>query len=234
MPETVKPKQIPTPLEKHGHVRVDDYYWLRERDNPEVIAYLNAENEYSKNEMAHATVSEERLFSEIIGRFKQTDMSVPYKRDDYFYYTRYEDGKEYPIYARKRGALHEPEEIMLDANALAEGHEFFSIGGWVVSSGQDLLAYSVDTQGRRIFTTFFKNLKSGEMLRDSLAGVTENLTWANDNQTLFYARQDPVTLRAYQIYRHVVGSDPANDEIVFEERDEAFVTYVFKTKAKNF
>jgi len=161
-------------------------------------------------------------------------MSVPYKRDDYFYYTRYEDGKEYPIYARKRGSLDQPEEIMLDTNALAEGHEFFSIGGWAVSSGQDLLAYTVDTQGRRIYTTYFKNLESSEMLPDTLAEVTENLTWANDNQTLFYARQDPVTLRAYQIYRHRMGSDPATDEIVFEERDETFVTYVFKTKTKKF
>src|SRR5438876_1500807 len=148
-------KRIPTRLEKDGHVRVDDYYWLRERDNPEVIAYLNSENKHAQKEMAHAGVFEEKLFSEIKGRFKQTDMSVPYKRDDYFYYTRYEDGKEYPIYARKRGSLDQPEEIMLDTNALAEGHEFFSIGGWAVSSGQDLLAYTVDTQGRRIYTTYF-------------------------------------------------------------------------------
>jgi oligopeptidase B len=227
-------KRIPTRLEKDGHVRVDDYYWLRERDNPEVIAYLSSENEYAEKEMAHARVFEGKLFSEIKGRFKPTDMSVPYKRDDYFYYTRYEDGKEYPIYARKRGSLHQPEEIMLDTNALAEGHEFFSIGGWAVSSGQDLLAYTVDTKGRRIYRTYFKDLDSGEMLPDTLAEVTENLTWANDNQTLFYARQDPVTLRAYQIYRHLMGSDPATDEIVFEERDETFVTYVFKTKTKTF
>src|SRR5712692_3243204 len=119
-------KRIPTRLEKHGHVRDDDYYWLRERDNPDVIAYLNAENEYAEKQMAHTKAFEERLFEEIKGRFKQTDMSVPYKRDDYYYYTRYEQGKEYPIYARKRDALDRPEEIMLDVNALAEGHEFFS------------------------------------------------------------------------------------------------------------
>ena len=132
------PKKIPTKLEKHGHVRVDDYYWLRERDDPEVIKYLNDENEYAAKAMAHTRDFEERLFEEIKGRFKQTDMSVPYKRDDYFYYTRYEEGKEYPIYGRKRGSLDQPEEIMLDANALAEGHEFFSIGGSAVSSGQDI------------------------------------------------------------------------------------------------
>ena len=227
-------KRIPTQLEKHGRVRLDDYYWLRERDNPEVIAYLNAENAYAEKEMAHTKGFEEKLFEEIKARFKQTDMSVPYKRDDYFYYTRYEEGKEYPIYARKRGLLEQPEEIMLDVNVLAQGHEFFSVGGSAVSSGQDILAYAVDTQGRRVHTTYFKNLKSGETLPDVLTEVTENLTWANDNETLFYARQDATTLRAYQIWRHVLGTDPSHDQLVFQEDDETFVTYVFKTKTKKY
>jgi oligopeptidase B len=227
-------KRIPTQLEKHGRVRLDDYYWLRERDNPEVIAYLNAENAYAEKEMAHTKGFEEKLFEEIKARFKQTDMSVPYKRDDYFYYTRYEEGKEYPIYARKRGSLEQPEEIMLDVNVLAQGHEFFSVGGSAVSSGQDILAYAVDTQGRRVHTTYFKNLKSGETLPDVLTEVTENLTWANDNKTLFYARQDATTLRAYQIWRHVLGTDPSHDQLVFQEDDETFVTYVFKTKTKKY
>jgi len=227
-------KRIPTRLETHGRVRLDDYYWLRERDNPEVIAYLNAENEYAEKQMAHTKAFEEKLFEEIKARFKQTDMSVPYKRDDYFYYTRYEEGKEYPIYARKRGSLEQTEEIMLDVNVLAQGHEFFSVGGSAVSSGQDILAYAVDTQGRRIHTTYFKNLKSGETLTDILTEVTENLTWANDNKTLFYARQDATTLRAYQIWRHVLGTDPSQDRLVFQEDDETFVTYVFKTKTKKY
>ena len=227
-------RQIPTRLEKHGCVRLDDYYWLRERDNPEVIAYLNAENEYAEKQMAHTKAFEEKLFEEIKGRFKQTDMSVPYKRDDYFYYTRYEEGKEYPIYARKRGSLERPEEIMLDVNVLAQGHEFFSVGGSAVSSGQDILAYAVDTQGRRVHTTYFKNLESGETLSDVLTEVTENLTWANDNKTLFYARQDATTLRAYQIWRHVLGTDSSQDQLIFQEDDETFVTYIFKTKTKKF
>jgi oligopeptidase B len=228
------PKKIPTQLEKHGHVRIDDYYWLRERENPEVIRYLNEENERAAREMAHTGDFEERLFEEIKGRFKQTDMSVPYRRDDYYYYTRYEHGKEYPIYARKRGSLDRPEEIMLDANALAEGHEFFSIGGWAVSSGQNILAYAVDTQGRRIHTAYLKNLVTGEALPDVLSKVTENLVWANDNKTLFYAKQDETTLRQHQIYRHVLGADPAQDQLVFQEDDETFVAYVFKTKSKRF
>jgi oligopeptidase B len=227
-------KKIPMRLEKHGHVRVDNYHWLRERENPEVIKYLNDENDYAAKEMAHARAFEEKLFEEIKGRFKQTDMSVPYKRDDYFYYTRYEEGKEYPIYARRRGSLDQPEEIVLDVNSLAEGHEFFSLGGWAVSSGQDLLAYAADTQGRRIHTTYLKNLATGELLADVLPNVTENLVWANDNKTLFYGKQDKTTLRQYQIWRHVIGADLAEDQLVFEENDETFVAYIFKTKSKNF
>jgi oligopeptidase B len=227
-------KKIPTKLEKHGHARIDHYYWLRERDNPEVIKYLNKENEYAAKEMAYSHAFEEKLFEEIKGRFKQTDMSVPYRRDDYFYYTRYEEGKEYPIYARKRGSLDQPEETMLDANVLAQGHEFFSIGGWAVSSAQNLLAYAVDTQGRRIYTAYLKNLTTGEILDDVLFNVTDNLTWANDNKTLFYGKQDETTLRQYQIFRHVIGTDPSKDQLVYQEDDETFVTYIFKTKSKKF
>ena len=228
------PKKIPTLLEKHSHIRVDNYYWLRDRKNPDVIKYLNDENEYAAKEMAHTREFEERLFEEIKGRFKQTDMSVPYKRDDYYYYTRFEQGKEYPIHARRRGSLEQPEEIMLDANALADGHEFFSIGGSAVSSGQDIFAYAVDTQGRRIHTAYVKNLSTGEMLADVLPNVTENLVWANDNKTLFYAKQDETTLRQFQIYRHVLGTDPAEDQLVFQEDDETYVAYIFKTKSKKF
>ncbi|HKY08604.1 MAG TPA: S9 family peptidase [Candidatus Binatia bacterium] len=228
------PKKIPTRFEKHGHVRIDDYYWLRERDNPEVIQYLNDENERAAREMAHTGDFAEKLFEEIKGRFKQTDMSVPYRRDDYFYYTRYEQGKEYPIHARRRGTLEAAEEIMLDANLLAEGHEFFSLGGSAVSAGQDLLAYAVDTQGRRIHTAYIKNLATGELLPDVLPNVTENLVWANDNRTLFYAKQDETTLRQYQIYRHVVGTDPIEDRLVYQEDDETFAAYIFKTKSKKF
>jgi oligopeptidase B len=227
-------KKVPTRLETHGHVRVDDYHWLRERDNPEVIEYLQQENEYAAKEMAHAREFETKLFAEIKGRFKQTDMSVPYRMDDYYYYTRYEEGKEYPIYARKHGSLDAPEEIMLDANLLAVGHEFFSIGGWAVSSAHNLLAYAVDTQGRRIHTAYLKNLTTGEVLGDILPNVTENLVWANDNETLFYAKQDETTLRQYQIFRHALGTAPAEDQLVFEEHDETFVSYIFKTKSKKF
>jgi oligopeptidase B len=227
-------KKIPMRLEKHGHTRIDEYYWLRQRDNPEVVAYLNAENEYADKELAHAKALEEKLFEEIKARFKQTDMSVPYRRDGYFYYTRFEEGREYPIYARKKGALDQPEEVMLDGNELAAGHDFFSIGGWAVSSAQDIVAYAVDTQGRRIHTVYFKDLRTGELLPDVLPEVTENLAWANDNKTLFYAKQEPATLRSFQIYRHLLGTDCREDRLVFEENDETYSVWVFKTKTKKF
>jgi oligopeptidase B len=227
-------KKVPMLLEKHGHTRIDDYYWLRERENPEVIGFLEAENDLAEKEMAHVKALEEKLFEEIKARFKQTDMSVPYKRDGYFYYTRFEEGKEYPIYARKKDALDQPEEVVLNGNELAQGHDFFSIGGWAVSSAQDIVAYAVDTQGRRIHTAYFKNLTTGEFLADVLPEVTENLTWANDNRTLFYGKQDPATLRAFQIYRHVLGTDWREDKLVFEEGDEAFSTWVFKTKSRKY
>ena len=227
-------KKVPMPLKKHGHTRIDDYYWLRERENPEVIAFLEAENDLAEKEMAHVEALEEKLFEEIKARFKQTDMSAPYKRDGYFYYTRFEEGKEYPIYARKKDALDQPEEVVLNGNELAEGHDFFSIGGWAVSAAQDIVAYAVDTQGRRIHTAYFKNLTTGELLPDVLPEVTENLTWANDNKTLFYGKQDPATLRAFQIYRHVLGTDWREDKLVFEEGDEAFSTWIFKTKSRKY
>jgi oligopeptidase B len=209
-------KIVPKRLEKDGHVRTDNYHWLKERENPEVIDFLKKENEYTKASMAHTEALEKTIFQEIKGRIKQTDMSVPYQLDDYFYYTRYEDGKEYPIYCRKKGSLNGPEEIMLDANALAKGHEFLSVDARAVSFGQDILAYSVDTIGRRFYTIHFKDLNTGEVLKDVITNVTGNMDWANDNRTLFYSRQDPTTLRSYQIYRHVLGTESSEDQLVYD------------------
>jgi oligopeptidase B len=236
MPEVKPPvaKIVPKNLEIHGDVRVDDYYWLNDRENPEVIAYLKAENEYTDAMTAHSKELENLLFEEIKGRIKQTDESVPYKLDDYFYYTRYEDGKEYPIYCRKKGSLEGEEEIMLDVNVMAEGHEYFMVRGRRISSGQNILAYGVDTRGRRIYTIRFKNLDTGETLDDVIPDMTANMAWANDNQTLFYAKQDPTTLRYYQIYRHVLGTDAAKDQLVYEETDDTFSCYVRKTKSKEY
>ncbi|MCZ6564041.1 MAG: S9 family peptidase [Deltaproteobacteria bacterium] len=227
-------KAVPKELKKHGHVRIDSYYWLREREDPEVMDYLKRENEYMRAVMAHTEALEKTLFQEIKGRIKQTDMSVPYRLDDYFYYTRYEEGKEYPIYARKKESLDAPEEMMINANVLAEGHEFFSVDTRTVSFGQDLLADAVDTQGRRIYTIHFKHLNTGELLKDIITDVTGNMDWANDNKTLFYSKQDLTTLRSYQIYRHVLGTESSEDQLVYEETDDTFSIFVFKTKSKKY
>ncbi len=226
--------QIPKRLERHGHIRIDNYYWLKERENPEVVKYLEAENDYAKAVMAHRENFEASMFEEIKGRIKQTDLSVPYKLDDYYYYTRFEEGCEYPLFCRKKGSLERDEYLMLDVNVLAEGHEFFAVGGCVVSYGQDILAYAVDTQGRRIYTIHFKNLMTGETLADVISGVTGNMAWANDNQTIFYAKQDPNTLRSYQVMRHILGNNVSQEQLVYEEQDETFSTYVMKSKSKQY
>lgn len=227
-------EQRPHELEAHGDVRIDEYYWLRERENPGVIAYLEAENAYTEAMTAHTKALEDQLFEEIRSRIDETDESVPYRLRDYYYYTRTVEGKDYPIYARKRGSLDAAEEVMLDANALAEGKSFFAIQGMRVSEGQNILAFAVDTVGRRIATLRFKDLSTGEMLEGVIPQVTGNMAWAADNRTLFYSRQDPNTLRSYRIYRHVLGTDPAEDEIVFEETDEEYRTFVFRTKSREY
>ena len=227
-------KTVPVNLKKHGHVRTDDYYWLNERGNPEVRDYLEAENRYTESMLAHTQGLREALFEEIKGRIKQTDISVPYKMGGYHYYTRYERGKEYPIHCRKKGTLDTSEEVMLDLNAMAEGHEFFEVGRPAVSSGQDLLAFPVDAVGRRIYTIYIKDLSTGRLLKDAIPNVTDNVAWAEDNRTLFYTKQDPITLRWHRIYRHAVGTDVAQDQLVYEEMDGTFACSVFKTKSKKY
>lgn len=226
-----KAKVIPHALVMHDDVRTDDYYWLKDREEPEVVAYLEAENEYTQAKMKHTEDLQETLFEEIKGRIKQTDESVPYRKNGYFYYTRSEDGKQYPIFCRKKGSLTAREEIMLDANNLAAGQKFFSVRGLEVTPDNALLAYAVDTVGRRFYAIHFKNLETGAVLSDTIPDVTGNLAWANDGRTLFYTKQDPVTLRSYRVYRHTLGADPADDELVFEEADETFSCSVFKTKS---
>lgn len=228
------PKIVPTKLEKYGNVRIDNYYWLRERNDPEVINYLEEENRHTEKVMAHTAHFQEMLFKEIVGRIKKSDESVPFKYDDYFYYRRFEGKDEYPIYCRKKGTLDASEEVILNVNQLAEGHEFFSVAEIEVSSGQDILAFAVDNVGRDIHTIRFRDLSTGEFLNDKISEVTGNIAWAEDNATLFYARQEPNTLRSYRIYRHRLGTDPAKDPLVYEERDETFSCYVSKTKSRQY
>ncbi len=227
-------KIIAKELEIHGHKRIDNYYWLNNPENPEVIDYLKAENVYLDTVLGHTKQIQDQLFAEIKGRIKEQDESVPYKLDDYFYYTRYEVGKEYAIYCRKKGTLEAAEEIILDGNELAKGHSYFSLGGLQVSYHQDTIAYAVDTVSRRIYTLYFKNLTTGETLTDVITNATGNMAWANDNKTIFYSRQDPQTLRSDKIFKHTLGTDSSEDELIFEEKDETFNTGVYRTKSKKY
>ena len=226
----------PTELVIHGNTRVDDYYWLRERESPEVVAYLTAENEYLESAMAHTDALQEKLYEEIVGRIKEDDESVPYRFRDYYYQARYEEGGEYPIHVRRAGSADGPEEIMVDVNALAEGHEFFaaSVGVGGISENQRILAFATDTVGRRTYTIRFLDLETGEYLPDEIPDVTPNVAWAADNRTLFYTRQDPETLRWYQVFRHELGTDPAADELVYEEADEEFSVGVGRTQSREY
>jgi len=224
----------PYELEAHGDVRIDDYYWLRERTNPEVLAYLEAENAYTAAVLVPTEDLQTELFEELKNRISPDESTVPALYDGYYYYKRYEKDLEYPIHCRREGSSEAPEEIILDANQIAEGHDFCSVRGLAVSSDTNLLAWAVDTVGRRKYTIRLTNLETGEAMTDVIPEVTGNLVWANDNRTLFYAKQDPETLRSYRIYRHVLGTDPSEDVLVFEESDPTFSVNVWKTRSENY
>ncbi len=223
----------PRELEAHGHVRRDEYYWLRERENPEVIAYLEEENAHTKKVMDSCAPLQETLYQEIKGRIPQADSSVPSRIRDYYYYTRFEDNRDYPIYCRKT-QLDGEEQIMLDVNDLAEGHDYYSVGVVATSPSQDMIAFSVDTVGRRIYTLYFKNLTTGEILEEQIPNTTSSVTWAEDGKHFFYVRQDLETLRWDRVYRHVLGSDPAEDVLVFEEMDDTYDCQISKSKSRKF
>jgi oligopeptidase B len=229
-----KAKIVPKELTIHGDTRVDNYYWLNERDNPEVVAYLEAENAYTKAVMKPTDALQEKLYAEIVGRIKQADLSVPYRSEGYYYYTRFEEGKDYPVYCRKKGSLEGAEEILLDVNIMAQGHNYYSVTGLAVSRDNALLAFGVDTVSRRKYTLRFKNLVTGEMLPDEIADTTGDAAWAADNRTVFYTQIDETTLRSHKIFRHVLGTPAASDPLVFHEADETFACDVFGTKSKKF
>jgi oligopeptidase B len=222
----------PEKLEIHGDLRIDNYYWLNDRENPKVIEYLEAENAYADEVMAPLEGLRHTLLEELKSRIKQVDVSVPYRDGDYYYYYRYEAGREYPIYCRKNGSLEADEEILLDVNVGAEGHDYYAVRGFAVSPDHSKAVYGVDTQGRRFYTLRFLDLATGERLPDTIENVTANTEWANDSKTLLYARQDPETLRSYQIYRHVPGSP--DDALVYQEDDETNSLWVEKSLSGNY
>ena len=225
-------QQEPHQLVMHGDTRIDPYYWMNQRDADEVIAYLNAENDYTNAVMRSTQKLQDKLFEEIKGRIKEQDESVPYFENGYFYYTRYDEGKEYSIYCRKKDSLESDEEIMLDVNALAEGHSFFSVRGVNVSPNNQILAYGVDTVSRRQYTIYFKNLVTGELLNSKVSKTTGSVAWANDNKTVFYSVIDE-SLRPYKIFRHSIDNPSTEkDEVVYEEKDETFRVFVYNSKSK--
>lgn len=233
LPQPPVAKKQPKELSIHGDTRIDNYYWLNERENPEVISYLTAENDYTQQVMGDTEELQEKLFDEIVSRIKQTDESVPYKKNGYFYYSRYEAGKEYPVYARKKGSLDGQEEILLNANEPAEGKSYYSAAGLNVSPSNRLLAFGEDTVSRRKYTLRFKDLQTGKFLEDKIPNTTGGAVWANDNKTVFYTMKDPA-LRSFKIFSHVLGTPVSKDKEIFHEEDETFSTFVYKTKSEDY
>ncbi len=218
----------------HGDTRVDPYYWLNDRENPKVIAYLNAENDYLKATLKHTEAFQKDLFQEITNRIVKDDSSVPYFLDGYWYYSKVSGEQEYPIYCRKKGTQQAPEEVILDVNVLAKGKKYYQAAGLEVSPNHNLLVYGEDTVSRRIYTLRVKDLSTGKLLADKIPGTSGDACWAADNKTLFYAVKDKQTLRECKIYRHELGTDPKTDVLVFHEKDETFGVGVFKTKSKKY
>jgi len=228
--KTPQAKKIENILEIHGDKRIDNYFWMNDRENPEVIKYLEEENAYAEAMMKETEAFQEELYEEMKARYKKDDESIPYFFNEYWYIVRYEEGKEYPIFCRRHQTLENPEEIILDVNILAEGHEFFEVANVAVSPDNELVSFSEDHVGRRIYSLNFKNLKTGEILSDIIENTTGKAVWANDNKHIFYIRKDE-SLRAYQVYRHELGTDPSEDVLIFHEEDETFDVNVFKTKS---
>ncbi|GHE40043.1 oligopeptidase B [Vulcaniibacterium thermophilum] len=243
-----KPHVVRAP---HGAERQDEYYWLRDdsRKNPEMLAYLKAENAYADAVMARLKPIENRLYDEIVGRIKQDDSSVPYRERGFWYYSRFETGKDYPIYARRADAAgagaeaiqkaneagdFAGEQVLLDVNALAAGKDYYNVGDWTVSPDNRLLAYAEDTIGRRQYVIRIKNLETGELYPDEIKGVSPNLVWADDNRTLFYVENDPETLLTKRVKKHVLGTPAAQDVLVYEEHDDSFYMGISRTRDEKF
>jgi oligopeptidase B len=223
-------KKHPQVHSLHGDERIDNYYWLRDRENPEVIAYLEAENRYTEAMTKHTESLQADLYKEMLSRIQETDLSVPSRKDNYYYYTRTEEGKDYPIYCRKEGSLDAPEEILLDQNQLAQGHEYFALGVLSVSPNHQILAYSIDNTGAEKYTLYFLDLNTREVYPQSIPDTYYSFVWANDNQTVFYTKVDN-TNRPDRLFRHVLSDAIENDALVYQETDEAYFLSVSKTRS---
>ena len=227
-------KKIPKSLIKFNDKRIDNYYWLRERENPSVIEYLNRENDYYKKMTLHTKDFQDKLFHEIKNKIKQEDQSVPYFLNGYWYVTKYKENLDYPIYSRYKDSLKSKEEILFDCNKLAQSHDYFNLSNFKISPNNKIVAFSVDTVSRRLYTIKFKNLDNGEILKDEIINTSGTFAWASDNSTLFYTNRDTQTLRNDKIFKHKIGDALVNDKLVFHETDETFYTNVSKSKSNKF
>jgi len=231
-PQAMKPpfaERVPHPSTFHGITTQDNYFWLRDRSDPKVISYLEAENAYTTEVMKHTEPLQERLFGEMKSRLKETDLTVPYRADDNYYYTRTFEGKQYPVHCRKRGGLDAEEEVLLDQNQLAEGQAYFRLGVFRVSPSHRLLAFSTDTEGSETYTLRVKDLDTGRVLSDAIPNTYYSVVWANDDHTLFYTTLDSAK-RPYKVFRHALGADPATDTLVYHELDEAYHVELSRTR----
>lgn len=229
-----KAKIIPKTLKKHKEARIDNYFWLNDRENSEVIDYLNQENAYYENMTSHTKNLKDNLFEEMKGRIKEDDSSVPYFYNGYFYITRFEKGQDYPIFARKKGSLSAEEEILFNCNEMAKGYAYFKLGGLSISPDNKFASFGVDIVGRRIYTIQVKNLETGEILGDKIENVTGASVWANDNNTIFYVRQDQVTLRADKVFKHKLNTNSEKDVLVYNEEDDTFNVSISKEKSRKY
>ena len=221
-------------LTAHGDTRIDPYYWMNDREDPEVIQYLEDENAYTQAVLAPTEKLQKELFAEMKRRIKEDDSSVPYYLNEYWYIQRYESGKDYPIYTRKHKTLEAKEEILLDVNVLAKELAYCQVSGLSVSPDNTKLAFGLDTLSRRIYSIKIKDLQTGKMLTDEIKGVSSYATWAADSKTMFYTAKNEETLRTDRIFRHELGQDQDDDILVFEEEDETFYTFVYPSKSRKF
>lgn len=226
-------RKIPRAITMHGETRIDSYAWLRERENPHVLQYLQAENRYTEQKMKHTEKLQGELYQEMVGRMQESDLSLPEKIDDFYYYARTEKGKDYPIYCRKKGSLKAPEEVLLDANKLAEGEASFSLGAVKVSPNHRWLAFAVDTGGAEKYTIRIKDLKNGRLHKEAISNVSPNLEWGRDEQTLYYVQLDS-TQRPCKLYRHQPGEDHRKDRPVYHEKDHAFFMNIRKSASRQY
>nr|WP_321235509.1 S9 family peptidase [uncultured Psychroserpens sp.] len=227
-------RQIPKELDIHNDIRIDNYFWLNQREDQNVLDYLHAENEFYHQETAHTKGFEASLFEEMKARIKEDDASVPYKYNGYWYIVRYEKGKDYPIYTRKQGTLDAEEELLFDCNQMAEGHGYFRLVGLSVSPDNTMIAFGMDTIGRRQYRLQIKSLVTGEVFSDRIENTTGSSTWANDNSTLFYTKKDEQTLRSNEVFKHKIGETEDNDTLIFTEDDDTFGVAVYKSKSRKF